>query len=305
LFRVDDNFPDCKKVEMLEVNHPKLYLKCIALWLFGGCYSARNGLDGVVSDHVVRKLVPFKNAVTCAQALVDVGLWRVVEGGYQYHDYSDWNETKQQKTERLRKDRERQQAFRARGKPAPVTRDTKRDVTCDSQKPTNTNTSTNTSTNLKKKNNKKKLEVSSEVNEVFECWQQVHNHPHSRLDAKRKTRITDRLQEGYTAASLCDALRGAKHDEWLQGGNPDGKIYSELQTILREAATVDRHLETWEQHRHEAEVQKLTAQLGQAYDACETATRNHGRDSDEYRTARARADDIERQRGGGATTAQN
>ncbi len=81
--RIDDQFPD----------HPKVMAAGpLAGWLFvcGLGYCARQLTDGFIPEAQVRKLADLKNAGREAQRLVDAGLWERVDGGYQVHDYLDY-----------------------------------------------------------------------------------------------------------------------------------------------------------------------------------------------------------------------
>lgn len=78
------------------------------------------------------------------------------------------------------------------------------------------------------------------VNTVFEFWKATHNHPTSKLDDKRRKRITARLSEGYPVDDLLAAISGALYDPWLMGKNPGNKRYDGIETLLRDAAQVER-----------------------------------------------------------------
>lgn len=78
------------------------------------------------------------------------------------------------------------------------------------------------------------------VNTVFEFWKATHNHPTSKLDDKRRKRITARLTEGYPVDDLLAAISGALYDPWLMGKNPGNKRYDGIETLLRDAAQVER-----------------------------------------------------------------
>lgn len=75
---------------------------------------------------------------------------------------------------------------------------------------------------------------------VFSHWQAEHHHPNAKLDEKRRKRIKARLAEGFTVDELCRAICGAKGDSWLMGKNPSKKLYDGIDTILRDAAQVER-----------------------------------------------------------------
>ncbi|HCU2531655.1 TPA: replication protein [Klebsiella oxytoca] len=78
------------------------------------------------------------------------------------------------------------------------------------------------------------------VRKVFTHWQTEHHHLSAKLDDKRRKRIKARLAEGFTADELCRAISGAKGDSWLMGKNPSKKRYDGIDTLLRDAAQVER-----------------------------------------------------------------
>ncbi|PXB01154.1 replication protein [Pectobacterium carotovorum] len=82
--------------------------------------------------------------------------------------------------------------------------------------------------------------VSQAIKTVFSHWQAEHNHPTSKLDPKRRKRINARLEEGFSVAELCKAISGAKYDPWLMGKNPSNRRYDGIETILRDAAQVEK-----------------------------------------------------------------
>ncbi len=77
---------------------------------------------------------------------------------------------------------------------------------------------------------------------VFECWKQDTGHLRSKLDAKRESLIKARLRHGFSREQLRDAVVNRHNDPWLMGQNPGGKIYDGIQTLLRDAAQVERLL---------------------------------------------------------------
>ncbi len=96
--RLDDGFLDHPK--FLEAGPLAGFLNIAAI-----AWSARNNTDGFVPRVQVRRLVDFEGyawegemvgggedaaAPDLAEHLVHVGLWRRVEGGFEIHDYLDW-----------------------------------------------------------------------------------------------------------------------------------------------------------------------------------------------------------------------
>jgi len=109
-FRVDDKF----------WGHPKqtaLPAGAVALWVRAGSWSADQLTDGRVPEHMVLMLGAKRRD---AQQLVTAGLWAVVDGGYQFHEWTEWQPTREEvhakraeEAERKRKWREKRAADKA------------------------------------------------------------------------------------------------------------------------------------------------------------------------------------------------
>jgi hypothetical protein len=109
--RIDDKFPQ----------HPKIASAgplAIAMQVAGLCYCNRELTDGFIPRSIARTLLDwqferedgrlFTIAITCGMVgddlssqwvidlLCEVGMWEEVPGGYQIHDYTDYQPTKQQ-----------------------------------------------------------------------------------------------------------------------------------------------------------------------------------------------------------------
>lgn len=103
--RLDDGFPEHRKA--LAAGNDACWLFVAAL-----CYAGRNLTDGFIPDAQVDRLTGQRGARKLADRLVEVGLLDAVDGGFQIHDYSDYQPTKEQVTktrtgtaERVRKHR--------------------------------------------------------------------------------------------------------------------------------------------------------------------------------------------------------
>lgn len=89
--------------------------------------------------------------------------------------------------------------------------------------------------------------VAIAVKTVFECWQAEHGKQRSKLDVKRAGRIKARLREGFTVEQLCQAIRGAKKDEFLMGQHPRAsRAFDGIESILRDLPQVERLIELHE-----------------------------------------------------------
>lgn len=92
-------------------SHPKILRAGErAAWLYvcGLCYANEHLTDGYIDKAVLVVAAPgVKAPERLAAELVDAGLWDVVDGGWQVHDYGDHQRTAAQVKNIRRKDRER------------------------------------------------------------------------------------------------------------------------------------------------------------------------------------------------------
>ena len=103
-FKVDDHF----------WSHPKtgdLSDGATALWLRAGSWSAGHLTDGYVPTS---KLRLFRARRRSIEELVDAGLWSGVEGGYLFHDWSDYQPSREAVTARRDATKNRVDAWRKR-----------------------------------------------------------------------------------------------------------------------------------------------------------------------------------------------
>ena len=86
--KVDDNFPD----------HPKTLVLSLAaqgLWICGLCYASRHMTDGRLPAAFLRR-VGDDAAWNAAEELVAVGLWHDNGSGWDIHDYTEYQRTRDQ-----------------------------------------------------------------------------------------------------------------------------------------------------------------------------------------------------------------
>jgi hypothetical protein len=80
------------------------------LWVCGLAYSQRHATDGFIPSEALPTLCP--EAAPLAGHLVAVGLWREAEGGFQIHDFLDWNESAAERKAKQAERTARQQKWR-------------------------------------------------------------------------------------------------------------------------------------------------------------------------------------------------
>jgi 5-methylcytosine-specific restriction endonuclease McrA len=102
-FNVDDSFYD----------HPKVWDApdcALALWVRAGSWSSRNLTDGFVPSGMPARFCGDHEAAV--RELVDRGLWIRTKGGYQFHDWTDWNSSKEAVKAKRTANARRQALFR-------------------------------------------------------------------------------------------------------------------------------------------------------------------------------------------------
>lgn len=84
-FRVDDGF----------WSHPKtiaLAPGAVALWVRAGSYCGKHLTDGYVPANMLPML---QGSLDDVDQLVEAGLWRPVEGGWRFHDWERYQDTRE------------------------------------------------------------------------------------------------------------------------------------------------------------------------------------------------------------------
>lgn len=110
-FNVDDGFANSRPVLRI----PRRY-RCAALglWTLAGSWSAKELTDGLIPDHAIEE---FASSPAMAEQLVRAGLWRRVEGGWQFENWAKYQKTKEQVYAFRAAEAERKRRQRSGGKP--------------------------------------------------------------------------------------------------------------------------------------------------------------------------------------------
>jgi hypothetical protein len=101
-FKVDDGFFSSRKV--LSIRRDER-LEAVGLWVTLGAWSSKELTDGFIPDAVIDEFSPHPFAV---DALINSGLWLRVDNGIQFHDWKDYQPTRDevlQKRDELSKKR--------------------------------------------------------------------------------------------------------------------------------------------------------------------------------------------------------
>lgn len=107
-FKMDDSFPSHPKVLAIPRRDR---LAAVGLWTLAGGWCAKQLTDGYLAKHMLEEI---GGSPRLASTLVEVGLWEVSEDGYQYHDWADYNPTREEVESERESARERMKRVRSR-----------------------------------------------------------------------------------------------------------------------------------------------------------------------------------------------
>lgn len=117
----DDKFPEHRKIRRLTDAAYRLHDTAL-------CYAAKDESDGFLEEGDIDEMQHGKRLRKNIPALIDAGLWEVVDGGWLLHDFLDYNPSHGRQEAKRAAARERQQTYRKR-KPTVETDDSTKGVT--------------------------------------------------------------------------------------------------------------------------------------------------------------------------------
>ncbi|MGI2027762.1 hypothetical protein [Endozoicomonas acroporae] len=80
------------------------------------------------------------------------------------------------------------------------------------------------------------------IDDIFQYWQTIMDHPNARLDDKRRKLIRNALKTGYAVNDLKTAILGCSYTPHNMGDNDRGQRYDGLHVIFRNADQIDRFI---------------------------------------------------------------
>lgn len=87
--------------------------------------------------------------------------------------------------------------------------------------------------------------VNDLVRDVFDFWKlTMQKSGNTKLDAKRKSKIQLRLKDGYTVEQIKTAITNCSLTPHNMGANDRGQKYNDIELICRDAANLERFLES-------------------------------------------------------------
>lgn len=110
-FNVDDGFANSKPVLRI----PRRY-RCaaIGLWTLAGSWSAKELTDGFIPDVAIEE---FAGTTASAEWLAKAGLWKKVDGGWQFEGWAKWQKTKERVLSYREREANKKRNARARNHP--------------------------------------------------------------------------------------------------------------------------------------------------------------------------------------------
>ena len=101
-FKVDDGFWSHPKTLALSPN-------AVALWVRAGSYCGKHLTDGYIAASILPML---QGSSDDASELIDAGLWKSAKKGYAFHDWNQYQDTKEAVEKRREAWKERQRRHR-------------------------------------------------------------------------------------------------------------------------------------------------------------------------------------------------
>jgi hypothetical protein len=231
--KLDDAMGDHRKVKRaLTKSRP-----AVALHFLGILHCSRYLTDGFVEDEYVAEVLPAREREPALDALVQQGLWTVVDGGYAIHDYLEHNPTRekvlaQRAADAARKARGRQSE--SRGKSSGVQADSDRTpdgIQAESVRPVPSRPVPSPKT---------ALSDTSDVRAVFDEWIQVTDRSGRTVLSDKRRRLIRNALKLYPLPDVLDAVRGWRRSPHPRGENAQGTVYNDIELLLRDAANVER-----------------------------------------------------------------
>jgi hypothetical protein len=79
--------------------------------------------------------------------------------------------------------------------------------------------------------------------DIFAYWRTASGKTHAKFTPERRAKVRTRLRDGYEAAAIKRAIDFVCSDPWHTGGNPEGKIYTDLELICRNGTKLERYID--------------------------------------------------------------
>lgn len=233
-------------------------VEAMGLWVLAGSYCADNLTDGFVSADVPTILAG-RDGDKLAQKLVDARLWHIVDGGWQFHDWAEYQPTSESVRTRRTEAKQRMESRRSQRVRANTTRTDGEHVANDERTDDEQNELFAVGSRARarvpvpvpvpEENTPlppagggevvEPTEVPSPVREVWDHWVAAMDSPRSVLDAKRRRLIAAAIKS-HGVETCLRAIDGCRGDPWSMGRNERKRPFNSAELIFRDAAHIER-----------------------------------------------------------------
>lgn len=247
--KLDDQLHGHRKIKRAWKCRPALGLHMMAL-----SYSACYDLDGLVPEEFVEEKLPAKRERDAAvAALVEAGLWEIVDDGWLVHDWDEYNgDAKTREAARAAKSEAGKKGAAARWKPMAndgtchesaisetVAEDGSRGTGVQDPSPSPSPTTKSSVEPARLDAARERLQ-GDQVKQVFDMWiNSTGRTAQTKLDPKRRRRIVAGLSS-HGLQDCLDAVCGWEKSPFHRGENTDGTKHNEIELLLRDAAHIEK-----------------------------------------------------------------
>lgn len=220
------------------------------LWVTAVDYATEQTTNGRITTHDLDVLPgSSRKRDELVAELVALGLWEVTSDGWQIHDFLDWQDSadvverrRESARERMREVRSHVRKNNREQEPSGTPSEVPDGPSFLSSGVDGSGSSPDHSEPSGSKDPKASPRVAEKAisSQVFDAWRAETGHSRAVLDAKRERRIASRVREGFTAERMILAIKNRVNDPFLMGQNDTGTVYDGIDTLLRDAAQVER-----------------------------------------------------------------
>lgn len=233
--------------------HAPLSDAAFRLWTHALCWSKEHLTDGFIPAAMLLPLHP-KGPKVVAELLASIvlgkgPLWHEVEGGYQVHDYAEWQETKARVQDRRQQWRDRQSRSRVNPSvtPPPVTPSVTAGVTRDTRvsHAESPSDGSGSGSGLTDPLPNGRVSADADVQALFDAWNTLTTPPLPRcreLTKDRRIQIRRRLKERPLADWLT-AMRKIEASAFCRGESDRGKWRADLDWLIANTKNIVKVVE--------------------------------------------------------------
>jgi len=87
------------------------------------------------------------------------------------------------------------------------------------------------------------VDTKAQEDDIFAYWRTAAGKGMAKFTPERRAKVRARLRDGYGVAAIKRAIDFVCADPWHTGGNPDGKVFVDLELICRNGTKLERYIE--------------------------------------------------------------